>query len=205
MDIKKRNELLPTLARLTPALIPISLFVHHLMEPFNNKITYINIMFFILKIINWSSKTLIARPIYNLIGKDTLPILGIGRRPLGAISCGELLDGKPSKSYGMPSGHSQIVWALTTYLLYKTILRIKNLTYENKTHDIILCIWLVLSCILILCFGIYVSYSRVYIEGCHTLQQVIVGGVIGCVCGFLIYYFEDYFVSLLNKYQTKIV
>lgn len=201
MNITKRNELLPTLSRLSPALITILLFTHHMMEPFNNTTLYVNLMFFIVKFLNWSIKTLIAKPIYSLIGKERLPILGIGRRPFGAVSCGYILNGKPSTSYGMPSGHSQIAWTLTTYLLYKTIVRIKNLTYVNKTHDIILCIWLSLLCILLLCFAIYVSYSRVYIEGCHTLQQVIIGGSIGVVCGFLIYYYEDDFVSILQKYN----
>ena len=43
----------------------------------------------------------------------------------------------------------------------------------------------------ILGVSIYISYSRVYIEGCHTIQQVIVGGTVGILLGFLAFYFED--------------
>jgi membrane-associated phospholipid phosphatase len=46
---------------------------------------------------------------------------------------------------------------------------------------------------------VYVSYSRVYIDGCHTIQQVIVGGLLGVLIGFLIYYYENDGVNLLRK------
>ena len=47
--------------------------------------------------------------------------------------------------------------------------------------------------------AVYISYSRVYIEGCHTLQQVTVGGFIGIIFGLLIAYFENDAIKLMSK------
>lgn len=37
-----------------------------------------------------------------------------------------------------------------------------------------------------------VMYSRVYWSKCHTIQQVIVGGLIGTLLGYLIYKYKKY-------------
>jgi len=60
-------------------------------------------------------------------------------------------------------------------------------------------IWVICSTLFILSIMVYVSYSRVYIEGCHTIQQVVVGGMLGVLIGFLIYYYENDGVNLLAK------
>ena len=52
-------------------------------------------------------------------------------------------------------------------------------------------IWMAISIVVILVVASYISYSRVYIEGCHTIQQVIIGGIVGVVLGFLAFYFEN--------------
>ena len=56
--------------------------------------------------------------------------------------------------------------------------------------------FLILSCAIITSAMVYVSYSRVYIEGCHTIQQVIVGGVLGVLTGFLMFYYENDIIRL---------
>jgi len=128
---------------------------------------------------------------------------------------------KTSLSFGMPSGHSQIAWFISTYLICKII----NHMYKNKIYSrnsnsnssnssnsnssnsnssnsnsntIIKTLLYFLSIIILLIISTYISYGRVYIENCHTIQQVIIGGIIGCICGFLIYYYEDKIIKLFS-------
>ncbi len=157
------------------------------------------IMYIMIMILNYFEKVLICKPIYELLGKTNIPILGRGLRPEGANSCKFILDGSDAKQFGMPSGHSQLAWTLATYIIFKIIY---NFKYEqdkmNKTFLILDYIWIIISCILIIISAFYISYSRVYIEGCHTIQQVIIGGILGIIIGFLIYYFENDIKNILN-------
>ena len=194
----KRNLLLPTLSRISPLLCPILLFVNCIIYPSFNSF-YIFIMYIIIMLLNYFEKVLIFKPIYELLGKTTLPILGRGLRPEGANSCSFILDGKDSKVFGMPSGHSQLAWTLATYIIFKIIYNFKNKQDKmDKTFLILDYIWIIISCILIIITSFYISYSRVYIEGCHTIQQVIIGGILGIIGGFLIYYFENNIKNALN-------
>ncbi len=43
-----------------------------------------------------------------------------------------------------------------------------------------------------------ISISRVYIN-CHTVQQVIIGGIIGLIIGFLAYLLTKYIVEKIEK------
>jgi membrane-associated phospholipid phosphatase len=104
----------------------------------------------------------------------------------------------------MPSGHSQIIWTVGIYIICKIFDKWKNknndeinLEYLEYLYylNYLDYIWLIIVCFIILSM-VYVSYSRVYIEECHTLQQVIVGSVLGIISGFIIYYFENY-ISIL--------
>jgi membrane-associated phospholipid phosphatase len=90
----------------------------------------------------------------------------------------------------MPSGHSQIAWTLGTYFICRLFNKMLNNTNTTTHNQILLYIWNCISISIILLCMIYISYSRVYIEGCHTIQQVIIGGIIGAVFGFLAFYFE---------------
>ena len=105
----------------------------------------------------------------------------------------------------MPSGHSQTAWTFATYFILKIIHNFYNTNYNAKTTTLFDYIWLLVSCSLVLSTAIYISYSRVYIEGCHTIQQVIVGGFIGIAFGYLIYYFEKDAINLLSKLYNKII
>jgi membrane-associated phospholipid phosphatase len=147
-------------------------------------------------------KHLIVKPIYNLLKVQSLPLLGIGKRPVGATSCTFILDDIPSTSYGMPSGHSQIIWTFGIYIICKIIDKWhKTTTNQDTTTQLqgLGYIWVISSILFILSIMVYVSYSRVYIEGCHTIQQVVVGGMLGVLIGFLIYYYENDGVNLLAK------
>jgi hypothetical protein len=51
--------------------------------------------------------------------------------------------------------------------------------------------------IALIMMSLYISYSRVAIEGCHTVQQVILGGFIGVVIGYLGFVYENRIMSLI--------
>ena len=202
MNNQNRNTLSATLSRVSPALIWIFALVNSILNP-SYQSFYLLILLLILAPINWIIKNLIVKPFYSLLKVKSLPILGIGERPVGAKSCRLILDNIDDKSYGMPSGHSQMIWTIGTYLIFKTIDNwiIKTKTDHNMTIQLTVFdyMWIILICIVILLTMIFVSYSRVYIEGCHTIQQVIVGGILGSTSGFIIYYFENDAVKVLSK------
>ena len=196
-----RNKLLPTLARLSPALFLILTILNCIISPSHNSF-FLVIVYCSVLCSNWFNKYIFVKPVYDFLNKSSLPILGIGARPKNANSCGLVLDNVLSTSYGMPSGHSQFAWTVATYLLYKIIKNFYNNQYQNhsknKLNKLFEYIFLIGSCILIGGTAAYISYSRVYIEGCHTIQQVIVGGLIGKFTGFLIAYYENYAVKILS-------
>jgi membrane-associated phospholipid phosphatase len=200
MYFEYRKELLPTLARTSPVGFPIILLFNCVLSP-SFESFYIFIMYFLVMFMNFFAKLVVFKPIYKLFGKPKLPFLGLGGRPNGAKSCKFTLDDKIALSFGMPSGHSQLAWTVSIYFLFKIIYKFKNdkdKDKNDKTTNIMKYIWLCLSCIILIGTASYISYSRVYIEGCHTIQQVIVGGILGFVGGFLLYYFEDDVKNLLK-------
>lgn len=125
--------------------------------------------------------------LYYLCNRDTLPILGIGRRPDtdSVLSDIELLIS--SQRFGMPSGHSQIIWTVIGYLIiwrYMTCVTI----FQNPKIIIEIMIWLFI--------GIIVSYSRIEF-GYHTYQQVIIGGIIGSLIGIISYFIIEIVIKKL--------
>jgi len=102
--------------------------------------------------------------------------LGQGMRPLGAKGTGVFLNCPLDKatSWGMPSGHSQIVWYLVGFAIgYLFIWR----PYQfSNTHKIA-------TTVIVILMALLVSFSRVWVDGVHTLLQVSVGGIIGFILG----------------------
>lgn len=195
----KRNALAPTLSRTSPVLFLILIIVNCIINPSYNSF-YLLISYIVVNLSNWTIKHAIFKPLYNIFNKKSISILYIGARPDKAMGCGFVNDNVLSTSYGMPSGHSQIAWTVATYIIIKII---KNmlLDYHKKDNKQIIYFrygWLILSCILILCVVVYISYSRVYIEGCHTIQQVTLGGLLGIISGFIIYYLENDIIDLIR-------
>jgi membrane-associated phospholipid phosphatase len=99
-------------------------------------------------------------------------------RPTNASNCSiinklKLFD---LKSYGMPSGHSQCAWYSGIY--YSLLIYFD--TNYNKFTKIVCISGLLIS-------SAFVSYSRIHIY-CHTLFQVLFGGVLGGIIGILTYY-----------------
>jgi membrane-associated phospholipid phosphatase len=103
--------------------------------------------------------------IFKPLMRDTIfPFFGSGLRPPGAKNCG-LWSGEGELSYGMPSGHSQLI----TFFLTSQLLD-NSLTWQTKNILILL--------------SLYLLYTRVEL-GCHTWQQVIVGALFGILSYFL--------------------
>ena len=109
-----------------------------------------------------------------LMGNKNFPIIGIGKRPHGAKNCGLIHSNNLSKSYGMPSGHAQYASLLSTILSLK-------LYYSNYNKNVK--VFGLLGFILLACL---VAHSRIILR-CHTLQQTIVGGLIGIFIGYKSY------------------
>ena len=121
---------------------------------------------------------LLSKAIYKAFNKDTIPLLGRGKRPVGAKYCGCFITESnlqgTFKSFGMPSGHS--ITAASTFAFW-------YLYFNEHTQDIKLrrrqqvILGLICSAVIL---------SRIYL-GCHTIQQTIVGGMIGALLGIVGY------------------
>ena len=98
----------------------------------------------------------------KMMGNKKFEIIGKGTRP----------NQKLSKSYGMPSGHSQGAAILATYLA----LHVNNSKMDRK---------ILINAALIL-GTLFIMYSRV-VEKWHTIQQVIIGASIGIFLGYTAY------------------
>ena len=147
-----------------PIINPLLLFIYGLISKKKYFINYI-VLATIIDFIAVKSLKYLVKQLYNFLNIEALPILGLGRRPDGAMSCGLYKDNKLSNSFGMPSGHALFCGFSFVYWYYYLD---KNI--DSKYKNIIIFIWLAISCLLAL--------SRVYL-GCHTIQQVIIGFIIG--------------------------
>ena len=102
-------------------------------------------------------------------------VIGQGTRPPGATNSASFLvyPDKPSHTFGMPSGHSQTAWYLATYMI--------GSLFNSETSSIHLAAAAFVTC----AYAGLVSYSRVYIDKVHTLPQVVLGAILGVLCGIL--------------------
>ena len=141
----------------------------------------------------------IFRVIYKAVKHDTIPILGRGLRPVGAKYCGAFitehnLDGKSlaidgkTPSFGMPSGHAIVAGA--TFTFWMNYINEHTDDKKLKRRQIVL-LGLICTAVIL---------SRVYL-GCHTMQQALIGAVVGAALGYVghrylykqvLYYIEYY-------------
>lgn len=129
-------------------------------------------------ILNHYLKLLCKNVIYK--NTDYIPILGYGKRPIGAKNCGIFIDdANPnalSTSFGMPSGHSNFASLCGTFwILY--ILQNSDIYNGNDIYK-----YLVIAFITFLSLSIMISR---YFLGCHTIQQIVVGGLMGIGMGYI--------------------
>ena len=125
--------------------------------------------------------------LYSIIKTKSLPIIGIGERPVGGyklnnIGCFDKYTNE-AKLFGMPSGHAQNAWFFAIFSIMYLIDQ-----KQKKT------LWVSLLLIIIASF---ISYSRVY-NNCHTTEQVVVGSLFGLFFGFWGYIITKYII------QTKL-
>lgn len=179
--IKEYYDILVGIARAFPLIVPLTSLIYGFI--FNNNVgIFFGVYAYLCDMISHFFKRL-AQQIYG--DKESISILGIGRRPTGAKYCGLFisesnLSGK-STSFGMPSGHSAS--AILTLIFWVYYVWNKN----NKNLRTLLSIIL----IVLICLSICVS--RVLLN-CHTIQHVLVGGLIGLCYGLIgIFLFNIFF------------
>ena len=198
-----------------PDSIKIVFFLNYIANP-SSKNLFLMLLFFTGTLTTFTLKKII-KFIYTFFKVKKLPILGIGRRPPGASSCSTQLtiDNKLSKTFGMPSGHSQMAWIFASFFIFK-MWKLFNDNYKNDKYDendndendendndendnkqkTYLPFYQnyndkgkvaikVIQTILLLLFAVFMSYTRVFIEKCHTIQQVIFGAITGISIGLL--------------------
>ena len=125
----------------------------------------------------YTLKKHVFRPLYQYLDTNQLPLLGRGTRPDGANNCGWFIDcdNQDGHGYGMPSGHAASAFVLAMFWsLY--LLDTPSLTGYQKSWSV--------SVLYLIASG--VAYSR-YRIGCHTVQQIILGSVVGSGMGYLAY------------------
>lgn len=167
--MSKLNPIIDFYLRGFPIINPLVLLIYGLIY---NKKYFINYIFLatIIDLISVKFLKCISKQLYKFLNVESLPILGLGRRPDGAMSCGLYKDNKPSSSFGMPSGHALFCGFSFVYWYY-------YLNKDSKYKKILIFIWFIISCLLAL--------SRVYL-GCHTIEQVIVGFIIGSIIALIL-------------------
>jgi membrane-associated phospholipid phosphatase len=164
--------------RATPVLVPVAGVLMMLLSP-SVMAGGFTIGAIVSTPINMLLKILFKWLHYQINGdyKGTT-FLGQGPRPAGAKGSGSFLEFPltKSKSWGMPSGHSQLAWYVAGFFIgYLFIWRPYLFT---TTHKIIATVVVVLAALI-------VSFSRVWVDGVHTPGQVLVGGLIGFVLGLI--------------------
>lgn len=188
------TNILPNLARISPHIYLLSIIIYVIL--YRSLLSlYLLVSFYIMFGSNYVFKY-IFEFIYKFLNVETLPILGKGCRPKGAINCSISWNNNIPQTclgFGMPSGHSQITWAFTTYISLITIKQINNnITNNNITNQIFYLLICPLVIIILVIHSYYISYSRVVIEHCHTTQQVFIGGFIGLCWGIIIFILQEY-------------
>lgn len=192
----------------------LGLFYVHLLSSFTSFYYYerqksysLVISFIVGAYLNNFFKNKIARPIFSLFN-DYIPIFGLGSRPEGAEDCGYFTSCPriKSSSFGFPSGHSQFAGLYSGFMIRDTLLRENNLesfsSYKSVYQSFIrLPINKKINIILYFSYILVMMYTRVCIQGCHTLGQTIFGALIGLVLGF---FFNKLFRNYLHNYENRI-
>lgn len=106
---------------------------------------------------------------------EALNLKHVALRPEGCTNSANFINefspNKLSTTYGMPSGHSIESMLIAVFLVMYIL---KNHEKSIKRHSLV---------ILVLLIGISVSVSRV-VFGCHTILQILIGGIIGSIIGY---------------------
>ena len=169
------------LAKFVPILIILASFSFGLMF-FNIKGLIFAGLALLCNIINFFFKNYFFKPIYYSMQRSSLPLLGLGERPHDHPRL-DMLENYYSEavSFGMPSGHSQSVLFFATFWIMYILIEFKD---KKSNNDII---YKCSSIIYLMIVCIVVMYNRYYFRY-HTIEQIMVGGVIGIGLGVLAFY-----------------
>lgn len=162
----------------TPFTLPV-LFMGLFMVTLDTRNLMMMALVFFNMLVNSILKVIIKEG-YKYTGKESWPILGRGYRPNNNKNC-SVFGGKVKgeQTFGMPSGHSQIIWSVIGYLLVQL--------YHDNKYDANFKYFYPFQVMFLVFLGMTVSYSRVHIK-CHTPMQVIMGGIVGLGIGIGWYY-----------------
>lgn len=162
--------------RAAPVFIPAFATLNLLYHPGQQAVNFL-LGTGLVYIVNQGLK-LLFRHLYSVpwLEPTLLALIGQGSRPSGATNSASFLvyPDKPSHTFGMPSGHSQTAWYLAAYMVGSQFRTPGTTTMHLTLTTLVTCIYAGL-----------VSYSRVYIDKVHTLQQVVLGAILGILCGIL--------------------
>lgn len=154
-----------------------------------NSLVFLIILISITSIVN----KLVSKPLlFKLL--DILDLKHIALRPSGCVNSSnfinELDPTKLSTTYGMPSGHSVESMLISVFLVMYI------LKYHTNTKKRSLLIGFIIL------IGCGVCYSRVLL-GCHTIPQIIIGGIIGSLCGYYGFKLWDKLNSAQSDHDYK--
>ena len=162
-----KNEYLLDVARQFPSIANVTTLITMII--WQKKEFYV---LFWLMIFSEVSNKVFKKIAKYFMGKKKYPIIGYGLRP-------NIAKSGPYKTkrhtYGMPSGHSEISACFASFLIL--------FTYFEKKYSFIKQFIIIVS---LLFTNIYVMFSRVY-EKWHTVQQTIIGSVIGYILVYIAY------------------
>jgi len=150
-------------------VIIMFIIIGHFIGTKNPESLYLFIWLLLMGIIN----TILKKGYVGIFGKKVLPFFGKSERPSDAKNCG-IIPGMKYPSSGMPSGHSQFAAFFSIY----SILVINDLPIIDTIKNTFAVILIVIA--------FWIMYSRL-LHKCHTLQQVIFGGLLGCIFGVIAY------------------
>lgn len=153
------------------------------------------LIFFIGLFLNHNLNNFLKHNVFSQIfGKQDIPFLGKGIRPKGAKNCCSFKPCNPiyPKSYGMPSGHSQSAGFFST-------LGVLTLLENNNENNNLINNF---GCFIFIITMLFVMYSRVLIK-CHTIEQTIVGSLIGIAFALLLYKYKNKIKKELKKYKNS--
>ena len=116
-------------------------------------------------------------------------ILGPFERPPNAKNCDNFYINQTNFSYtsGMPSGHSILAGYLSVFIYYYLVNKYK-IKQENQKYIFMFSIL----------FVFYTMYTRILFE-CHTLQQTIIGSIIGVILGHYYYMLSNKLINNTTK------
>ena len=153
------------------------------------------LIFFIGLFLNHRLNDFLKHYVFSeIFGKQDIPLLGKGIRPKGAKHCCSFKPCNPiyPKSYGMPSGHSQSVGFFSNL---GVLFLLENINKNNRVINIF-------GIFIFTIIMLFIMYSRILFK-CHTIEQTIVGSIIGIIFAFLLFKYKNKIKKELKKYKNS--